>query len=104
MIELKLEQRQRRCWSALRRKPGKPRPNSRAGPFSIAWKTGKDYEAGIAALKESEGQPTFSLEEVVNLLTWKVSVLAKAQSNWRTGRNRAKSILKFVNERLSAFA
>jgi predicted DNA-binding protein len=28
----------------------------------------EDYEAGIAALKESEGQPSFSLEEVVRSL------------------------------------
>jgi predicted DNA-binding protein len=28
----------------------------------------EDYEAGVAALKESQGQPSFSLEEVVRSL------------------------------------
>jgi predicted DNA-binding protein len=52
----------------------------------------EDYEAGIAALKESEGQPSFSLEEVARSLALE-SVLPRQSTKTvgESGRRRAKA-------------
>jgi predicted DNA-binding protein len=52
----------------------------------------EDYEAGIAALKESKGQPTFSLEEVVKSLDLESKFSRQsAKATPQPGRIRAKA-------------
>src|ERR1035438_2174054 len=52
----------------------------------------EDYEAGIAALKESEGQPRFSLEEVVKSLDLESKFSRQsAKATGEPGRSRAKA-------------
>jgi predicted DNA-binding protein len=51
----------------------------------------EDYEAGLAALQESEGQPTLSLEEVVKSLDLEGNFSRQgAKATGKAGRSHAK--------------
>lgn len=52
----------------------------------------EDYEAGVAALKESESQPSYSIEEVVKSLGLETEFLPQiAQATGKPGQNSANS-------------
>jgi predicted DNA-binding protein len=65
----------------------------------------EDYEAGVTALKESEGQPTFSLEEVVRSLALERKIHDQsAKTTGEPGCHNAKTNPKLRQRKASRVA
>ena len=92
MVELKLEPEAEALLERFAAQAGQTKAEFARRTVLDCLEDREDYETGIAALKESEGQPTISLEEVVK--SFDLESKFSRQSSKATGEpghNRAKS-------------